>query len=321
MKKLVLSIIALASYMVVNAQCSDIFISEYVEGSNNNKALELYNPTPNYIAFNNNYRMLRFNNGTDSAAGVVNTQARISLGTHVMAPYSKWVIVIDRRDTTITSGFDIVVAPGLRALADTFLCYSYTVSYVMNFNGNDAVAIQKTTDGGATWNWVDIFGKIGDPAMVTAQSWSDQFPYDGSVGAWWTKNHTLIRKPTVTGGVTVNPSPEFIVTAEYDSLPEDTWSNLHIHTCVCETGIDEYTGRVKMNVYPNPANSGYAYVSAGEAIEMIEVYNTLGEKVYTKAGSKSLKMMVETSTLTKGIYFVKASFADKKETTIKLAVQ
>ncbi len=322
MKKLLLSIFALTSFVSVNAQCSDIFISEYVEGSNNNKALELYNPTPNYIALNNNYRMIRYNNGTTAAAGEINTQARISLGTHVMAPYSTWVIVLDRRDTTQTSGTNIVVAPALIATADTFLCYDYNVSYTMNFNGNDAISIQKTADGGTTWTYVDIFGMMGDAAMVSGSSWSDQFPYDGSVGAWWTLNHTLIRKASVTGGVTTNPSPEFIVTAEYDSLPEDTWTNLHFHNCVCYTGVNEIDNSVSVNVYPNPSHADYAYVSAGEPIEMIEVYNVIGKKVFTKQGNKSSsKMIIETSALAKGIYIVKASFAKNKTTTVKLSVQ
>ena len=33
------------------AQCTDLFFSEYVEGWSNNKALEIYNPTANPIDF------------------------------------------------------------------------------------------------------------------------------------------------------------------------------------------------------------------------------------------------------------------------------
>ena len=43
-----ISALIFATFLVsgINAQdCSDIFISEYVEGSYNNKAIELYNPT------------------------------------------------------------------------------------------------------------------------------------------------------------------------------------------------------------------------------------------------------------------------------------
>ncbi|MBL7889336.1 MAG: hypothetical protein JNL24_07280, partial [Bacteroidia bacterium] len=53
MKKLLLSVFAFASAIIANAQCTDLIISEYVEGTSNNKALEIFNPTPNAISLNN----------------------------------------------------------------------------------------------------------------------------------------------------------------------------------------------------------------------------------------------------------------------------
>ena len=39
--------------LLANAQdCTELFISEYVEGSHNNKALEIYNPTDTDIDLN-----------------------------------------------------------------------------------------------------------------------------------------------------------------------------------------------------------------------------------------------------------------------------
>ena len=46
MKKSLLFIFAIfVSFSVVSQECSDLFISEYVEGSGTNKAIELFNPT------------------------------------------------------------------------------------------------------------------------------------------------------------------------------------------------------------------------------------------------------------------------------------
>ena len=49
------------------SQCSDLFISEYVEGSGNNKALEIYNPTANSIDLSA-YTIARYSNGSQNAS-------------------------------------------------------------------------------------------------------------------------------------------------------------------------------------------------------------------------------------------------------------
>ena len=45
MKKTLLSLSLLTISLIGKAQCSDLFISEYVEGSANSKAMEFYNHT------------------------------------------------------------------------------------------------------------------------------------------------------------------------------------------------------------------------------------------------------------------------------------
>jgi predicted extracellular nuclease len=53
MKKLLLSIFGfVATLNFAQAQCNELFISEYVEGTSNNKAIEIYNPTSNSIGAN-----------------------------------------------------------------------------------------------------------------------------------------------------------------------------------------------------------------------------------------------------------------------------
>ena len=61
MKKLVLFFTALLSAGAIFSQtdCSDIFMSEYVEWWNNNKALELYNLTTQPIFLDNTYWLIR----------------------------------------------------------------------------------------------------------------------------------------------------------------------------------------------------------------------------------------------------------------------
>ena len=50
--------------------CTDLFISEYVEGSSNNKALELYNPTNEAIDLSK-YSLSRWSNGATTPLNTV----------------------------------------------------------------------------------------------------------------------------------------------------------------------------------------------------------------------------------------------------------
>ncbi|MFL5764547.1 MAG: lamin tail domain-containing protein [Bacteroidia bacterium] len=303
MKKILLSVFALAAYTTINAQCNELFISEYVEGSGNDKALEIYNPTNAPISLTG-YRVERFSNGasTSSSGGVTNLSGTI-------AAHDVFVLV---NGQTTTSGTSPACSPALQAMADQ-LDGAYPAPTYMN--GNDAIVLYKNT------SIIDIFGMTGDPAMTSGYGWSDAFPYDGSAGAIWTENHTLVRKPTVLQGVTTNPSPEFIVTTQWDSLPVNTWTGLGSHTCNCLTGISEVDNTVSVIVYPNPSNSGTVNVSAGEQIASVEVLNALGQKVITESGDKKTALSIETGALSKGIYTIRLVFDDKRTSVQRFSVQ
>ncbi len=63
MRYLLLSCLSLLSFTLANAQCNQLFFSEYLEGASNNKAIEIYNPTAAAINLNN-YVIYRYNNGS-----------------------------------------------------------------------------------------------------------------------------------------------------------------------------------------------------------------------------------------------------------------
>jgi hypothetical protein len=214
--------------------------------------------------------------------------------------------------TSTATGTSPAATPALQAMAD-LLDGAYPAPMFMN--GNDAIALFN----GSTM--VDLMGKIGDASMVSGQSWSDAFPYDGSAGAWYTKDQTLIRKASVKVGVSVNPDP-FIVTTEWDSLPKDTWTELGHHTCDCLLGVKEITNAVSFAVYPNPSSNGSVIISASEDIEYVEVINLLGQVVL----STEVKDLVKTTSLnaadlTKGVYTVRLRFVDKSQSQTNLVIQ
>ncbi len=182
--------------------CNEIFISEYVEGSGFNKALELYNPTANPIDLSG-YRLAQYNNGS-ATPGVFSTLSGI------IQPYDTRVLVLDKR--TGSPPTDAALA----AKADTFMNPTNTAE-VLYFNGDDAIVLQRLNG-----TVVDIFGKIGqDPGT----GWS-------SSGTNYTANHTLVRRPTVTQGVTTSPTT-FDPQLEWILYASDFFDSLGTHTSVC----------------------------------------------------------------------------------------
>lgn len=112
------------------AQTSNLLISEYVEGSANNKALEIYNGTEDFINLGD-YTIDRYSNG--SSTGV-----SIALDAVDLQPGAVWVIA------NPSSG------PELLAMADQ-------TDGNINFNGNDALVLTY-----AGTQPVDSFGRVGE---------------------------------------------------------------------------------------------------------------------------------------------------------------
>ncbi len=146
-----MSIGALMLNLTAFSQCSDLFFSEYIEGSSNNKALEIYNPTNSSVDLSN-YSVFMINNG-----GSPNNIAFQLYGT--LDAYSVFVI-----------GNDAAVA-AITGVSDTIKSYNS----VVHFNGDDAVCLIKGTDTidviGQRWNdpgssWTVGSGATRDYTLV-----------------------------------------------------------------------------------------------------------------------------------------------------------
>ena len=117
------------------SMCDDIFFSEYIEGSSNNKAIEIFNPTSSAIDLSD-YFILQNSNG---------------------GPLDEF---IDRMDGMLLPQDVFVMAhasadPAIQAVKDT------TITGVCFFNGDDARTIAKwVTDG--TDNDTIMFDVTGD---------------------------------------------------------------------------------------------------------------------------------------------------------------
>ena len=294
MKQILLSICALL-VMGVNAQitdCSELFISEYIEGSSQNKAIEVYNPTTTSIDLSN-YTIERYRNGNTNSSdgGITNL-------TGTLLPGDVFVVTSGETDMNGSNGY---CDPVLIALGD-FAEPSGSYPTPLHMNGDDAMVLK---NNGVI---IDVIGKVGeDPGTA----WAD------ASGSWWTVNHTLIRKNTILSGDN-DGLDLFDPSLEWDSLPQNTWNNLGSHTCDCSNASAVNDAKeVSYVIYPNPANIGETItVNTTSKIESIELVNILGEKVLTENSNK-----ITTSNLSKGTYIIMINLTDGRKVDNKIIIE
>lgn len=339
MKKLLL---AFAAVLLVNialsGQCSDLFISEYVEGSGNNKALEIYNPTNAAINLSN-YRLIRWNNGNIVAADNEITPLPANL---TIAPKDVLVIALNLTDPNGT-GQTAPIALALQEKADVLLsngCGEEPGNLrTICFNGDDALSLEKNIAG--TWTKIDIFACIGERPTNSqgtnspTAAWTDLAPFssmpDGYTTAnngpyffrYWTQDQTLIRKPSISGGVTTNPAPQsFNPSVQWDSLAVDLFDSLGFHTCVCNVvGFDELPETEKLTVYPNPSNDKISFQSE-LAISEIVMYNITGQIIAEMKNPLFTKnVRIDTHQIPQGVYSVKLIYKNGGQASRKIIIQ
>ncbi len=332
MKKTLLFVSVLALGTTYAQNCSELFISEYVEGRFNNKAIELYNPTASTINLDG-YFVSRYSNGSTSAT----VQNSVQL-TGTVAPYSTFVAVLDKRVATGT-GNEAPIWDALQAKADGFFCPVYASSDAFYWNGNDAILLAKgtlpsspTTVINATnipgFSLVDIFAKIGENPGSGSDplfGWTVNPPYVQS-GYGVTVDHSLIRKMSIQKGVTVNPTL-FNPLGEWDSIPAEivlldqlgdtvlnvggsdsivgNWNSLGSHVCSCDpqASISSKNPINEVTIYPNPSE-GVVFIKGATFIANVQVYNSLGQIVYTLDNNSKSILSIDLKEK-KGVYFIK----------------
>ena len=151
-----------------------LYFSEYIEGSGNNKALEIYNPTDHTVNLDN-YMIASSYNGNDFGTD----SASLYYFPHGAVLESGAVFVL------ANSG----ASSDILKVANDTLAWD-AGGHVVSFNGNDArVLIHKLSN--SDWAWLDVIGNGGeDPGTG----------WDVAGVAAATKDHTLLRKASVKMG-------------------------------------------------------------------------------------------------------------------------
>ena len=149
---------------------TDLFISEYVEGSSNNKYLEIFNGTGAPVNLGL-YNVAIYVNGSTAASPVINLSGTLANGA---------VYVIKNSSATIWSGTANLSSGSL------------------TFNGNDAVALRKGTV------LVDVIGRIGQDPGATGWGTDPANTTDNTI----LRRNTVVSGDS-NGGDAFNPAVEW----------------------------------------------------------------------------------------------------------------
>lgn len=197
---------------VDDAPPADLIFSEYIEGSGNNKAIEIFNPNENPIKLDY-YQIAQLSNGGEDweyfhlfpVGSVLNAE-------------ETWVIITDETDEALFAAGN----------ADEVMSYPSVVHH----NGDDARGLIIVT--GLDTTLVDIIGTLGaDPG--------DGWEVAGVANA--TKEHTLLRKGSVMEGNTdwVSSAGTNADDSEWIVKDQNFFDSLGVHTKVLPPPSDDAT--------------------------------------------------------------------------------
>jgi hypothetical protein len=113
---------------LASLSCGELFISEYLEGTSNSKAIEIYNPSSASVSLSG-YSLELYANGTSTATNTLNL-------TGTLAAFDVYVVANSQSAAPVLAAADITSA-------------------VCAFNGNDAIALKHNG------SVIDVVGEIG----------------------------------------------------------------------------------------------------------------------------------------------------------------
>jgi predicted extracellular nuclease len=178
---------------------TDLFFSEYIEGSGNNKALEIYNGTGVDVDLKN-YQILHYKDGATSPTYTYLLTGTVTAG-------DVYVLTTDTADPILTAAADVVLEH----------------PSVVHFNGDDALALQKIEP----LTTLDVIGQIGiDPGT----SWGTD-PIQ-------TAEDTLTRKDTICEGDPDGSDP-FDPADEWVGWPLNDFTHIGSHETNCFPPVEE----------------------------------------------------------------------------------
>ena len=232
--------------------CDELFFSEYVEGSGNNKYLEIYNPSDSSIDLSS-YDIALYQNGSATPTATLTLSGSIA---------SKDVFVIENSSESLSVAADL------------------SNGTVMVFNGDDAIALRKSSVA------VDVIGQIGtDPGS----QWSGTTCSGGTSNNTLIRNSTIGQGDT-DGSDAFDPDTEWTCTSNDDvsNLGSHTsdCSSVGPEIDVQGNGVSIADGTTATST-TNDTDFGTVGTTAGSLVKTFTILNT-GTSDLTLTGNPSV---------------------------------
>ena len=183
-----------------------VFISQYVEGTGNNKAVEIFNGTLSNLDLSaEGYVLQQYNNGSTTPSTNVFLSGVLQPGT----------CLVVARPGTPTNYAPSDAISGLPILQ---------TNKGVTFNGDDVLVLRR---GGPAGTVLDRVGQVGANAV-------------GAIWNLYAKNHTLVRKSTVFTGTVGSVSAPFPAD-DWTLSPADDFADLGVHSLSFVDPNEPYT--------------------------------------------------------------------------------
>jgi endonuclease I/chitodextrinase len=261
-----------------DANSTEIFFSEYLEGSSNNKALELVNLTNEDIDLSP-YSIKRQSNGGLNGA---DWEFNFPLTGKTIKSQDVFVIVNEAAGEHPASKSQKAVAAGdfLISIADSIRVHNGDTNFgaPLNFNGDDPIGLFKNNV------LIDIIGTYN----------SGQIDFG--------KDKTLRRKINIT-----QPNTTFDLSNEWDIFDKDNADNFGKHSAIA-LSTDTFS-KSDILFYPNPVKDFLTiYNKSAKKITNITIYNIFGKKVFQQ---KNPIDNINIKKISKGIYMLTFEIENK----------
>lgn len=269
-------IIATTNGNTTNA--TEIFFSEYLEGSSNNKALELVNLTNADINLNA-YSIRRQSNGGLNGA---DWEFNFPLTGKTIKSQDVFVIVNEAAGEHPASKSQKGIAAGdfLISIADSIRVHNGDTNFgaPLNFNGDDPIGLFKNNV------LIDIIGTYNGGKI--------EFGLD----------KTLRRKINIT-----KPNTNFDITNEWEIFDKDNAEDFGKHSAIV---LSNHTfSKNEIQFYPNPVKDFLnIFNESNSKIKNITIYSILGQKVFYKQNPTN---NINIKTISKGIYMLTFEIENK----------